>query len=217
MSSSAVQISESRAGALPVHMGDLEESEAPPGVGAADASLKKGVRKDLYVEVPKRRPSVDAMPSALPSPPLTRVGTNESRSTRAEVVLADERAEEKQEMDISAWRESMHRAGQEDESPLGVDEGGEQGVDEDDRFESNNPEPRGEDAWKSLSATTKDPLRSLRIGIDPNPPSPPLWEVISPPPSNDNHQYDIESQQHRFDTIGSKALCVNSLNACGSC
>lgn len=209
MSSSAVHISETGAGALPVHAVDRKAlEEVPSRASVAGVSSKKGLKKDLYVEVPKRRPSMDMTPSALPSPPLTRVGTNESRSTRANVMLAAEHDEEqeveaKPEMDITAWRESTLRAEEEDLSPLEVARG-EEDVDEDERFESNNPEPRGDDAWKSLSATTKDPLRSLRIGVEPVAPSPPLWEVISPPSSNDHH-YDIESQQHRFDTFGSKA------------
>lgn len=161
MSTSALYINDSGAGAPSVQE-DREESV--PGTSGA---LKKS-RKELFVEVPKKRPDVDEMPSVLPSPPLTRVGTNESRSTRG-VPHGDE---EKEEVDITAWRESTQRAEEEDEEVY---------IDED------SPESPENRARNSLSLATKDPLQALRVNVPPVARSPPPWEVVSPPESNNNH------------------------------
>jgi len=138
------------------------------------------------------------MPSVLPSPPLTRVGTNESRSTRG-VLRGDE---EKEEVDITAWRKSTQRAEEEDEEVY---------IDED---SPESPENRGRNL---LSLATKDPLQALRVNVLPVAPSPPLWEVVSPPESNNNHsmsgsRHDLVAELERAETraASSKRLVPKS-------
>jgi len=166
MSTSAVYINDDSGAGAPAVQIDREDLDSVPRTSSAS----RKARKDLFVEVPKRKVDVDEMPSVLPSPPLTRVGTNESRSTRG--VMPED--EEKEEVDITAWRDSTQRADDEDEEVY---------MDED----MDSPESLANRVRNSLSPATKDPLQALRVNVEPNAPSPPLWEVVSPPSSNNNH------------------------------
>lgn len=160
MSTSAFYINDDWGAGAPVVQTDRMDSNSVPRVSGASRKAKK----ELFVEVPKKRVDVEEMPSVLPSPPLTRVGTNESRSTRG--ALPED--EEKEEVDITAWRASTQRAEEEDG----------------DAYPDDSPESPVRDP---STLPTKDPLQALRVTVEPNAPSPPLWEVISPPSSNNHH------------------------------
>jgi len=92
-------------------------------------------------------------------------------------------------------------------------EGEEQYFDGDEGFESRDLEPRGEQAWTSLSAAavaasqpTRNPLPSLRVDVPPSGPSFPLEEAISlPSPHDHDHEIEPESQQHRIEMLASRA------------
>jgi len=192
MSTSAVYINDSGAGALSVQ--EVHEASMP-----RTSDTPRKLKKELFVEVPKKRPDVDEMPSVLPSPPLTRVGTNESRSTRG--VLRGEEEVMMEEVDVTAWRESTQRADEEDEEVY---------IDED------SPESPNL-ARNSLFPTAKDPLEALRVNVPPVAPSPPLWEVVSPPESNNNHsmsasRHDLVTELERAETraASSKRLVPKS-------
>jgi hypothetical protein len=218
MSSSVVYISEG--GTVPAE-NNLESNLQERKPAVLKKGGRKGRRKDLVVKVPNGT-VVDAQPSVLPSPPLTRVGTNESRSTRAGVsslrrVAADNDGDEKEEMDITAWRESTQGADNDDDllpqEEIEVEDE-EQYLDGDEGFEPKEPEPRGEQAWTSLSAAAiaaSQPNRnfippSLRVDVPPNGSSPPLLDGMSPLSSHGHpDEVDLESQQHRIDTLGSRA------------
>jgi len=209
MSMSAIQIDDSGA------------AQAENYPGEKSGSLETGVVEREGGEETMRERGVMDM-SVLPSPPLTRVGTNESRSTRAggsgagsgRVVDAEK------EKDITAWRESMQRADdegdmeaeEEEEEDVGVEGEELEDADGDGEFEGSEPRLR-EDGGSAALGPGKVPLRPLKVDIIPDTQSPPIWEIDGPTSTDDHHQeeVDLTSQRHRIEELGSKALSSKRL------
>jgi hypothetical protein len=216
MSQSAVHVDDS--GAAEDYSGDQSVSlEGPVQVLVERGGNAERVREGHGEAVDKRERGVVDM-SVLPSPPLTRVGTNESRSTRAGAAAGAGSivVDAEKEMDIAAWRESMQVADDESDSEVEEDKvdalHGDMAVPEREESGEEAEEDRESEVEDDLSPvidTGRDPLRSLKIDIRPNTSSPPIWEIVEPGSTDDQHnEVDISSQQHILDALAAKASCV---------
>jgi len=130
--------------------------------------------EDLFVKVPPlpktTRPKDQRSQYILPSPPLTRAGTESTRrstpSRPGSGLRESQNLEDQQEVDVTDTRQSQD-SHVDDPDP---------GLDPESGLEG------GEIVGSSRRRTTAHPLK---LDIPSNPQSPPLWEVIGPPEDDD--------------------------------